>query len=862
MDKVRVNEIAKELGVKSKEVIEKSKELDIELKASSSTVSPETAQSIMQYILTGKLPEGFKTESKEEVVEQKIAPKEEIIEEQKEAVKTIEPKEEELVVASEESNSKDENEEESLAQSSIMRRRVGKIKIIKKRESETPKPKEKKEPAKNTNTKDESAMAKLFQSSNEKKTQQNESQAQKAEKKKKKKAPAIGHKSDVKKLDFDRDLRENESNNVVEEEDEVVLRDFYLEDAPEKKDEKKIDENKIKITRKSSFLNQQGIKRSKRRKAPKRVFKDEDVTSITIPDNCRVYEFAEKINKSVSEVITVLFKLGMMVNKNDFLESAYIEILADEFNVEVNTIDPLEEMDYAKAYDEYEDEYEEEIPPVVTIMGHVDHGKTSLLDKIRDANVTKGEAGGITQHIGAYMIEKNGKRVTFIDTPGHEAFTEMRARGASVTDIVIIVVAADDGVKPQTIEAINHAKAAEVPILIAVNKMDKATANLDRVKTQMAELGLTATDWGGDYEFIPVSAYNGDGISDLIDTILLQAEIMELRANPKRNAKAIVVESTLEKGRGASATVVVKNGTLNIGDNFVVNTTYGKIRAISNDLGKSIKSLKPGEPGTLIGFNEVPPAGSVLIVTDTEKEAREFAEKRAEYFRQKELSKSMKVTFDELGGLIAEGKIKSLPIILKADVQGSLEALKSSLEKLRNDEVKINIIHSAVGAISESDVTLASASENSIILGFNVRSSASIKAKAKDVGVELQTYTIIYNLIEDVRALLTGMMSPVIKEEITGQAEVRDTFSISKIGTIAGTIVIDGTITRNSKARLIRDGVIIYTSSINSLKRFKDDAKEVSKGYECGIMLDNYNDLRVGDIIETFKEVEEQASSL
>ncbi len=550
----------------------------------------------------------------------------------------------------------------------------------------------------------------------------------------------------------------------------------------------------------------------------------------------------------------------MMVNKNDFLEGDYIEILADEFGLEVHTIDPLEEMDYIKIYDKIEDTKLVERPPVITIMGHVDHGKTSLLDKIRNTKIADKEAGGITQHIGAYIIEKNGKKITFLDTPGHEAFTAMRARGTKVTDIVIIVVAADDGVKPQTIEAISHAKAAGVPIIVAINKIDKADANLDRVKSQMADQGLTPIDWGGEYEFIPVSAYSGAGIEDLLETILIQAEVLELKANPKREAKAVVVESSVEKGQGASATVIVQNGTLEVGNVFVVDTTYGRVRTLTNDLGKKIKKLEAGEPGVITGFNDVPTAGSVLIVTENEKDAKEYAQKRADYFRQKGLSKSTKVTFDELGDLIAEGKLKALPIILKADVQGSLEAIKGSLEKLKNEEVKINIIHSGVGAVSESDVTLASASENTIVLGFNVRPSTSVSNKAKILGVEIKTYSIIYNLLDDVKSLLSGLMAPTFKEEISGQAEVRDTFTIAKVGTIAGCMVIDGVINRNAKARVIRDGVVIYTTTINSLKRFKDDAREVSKGYECGIMLDNFNDLKVNDVIEIFKEVEQKAS--
>lgn len=852
MHKVRVHEIAKELGIKSKEVIEKSKEIDIELKASQSAVTQDVAQTIMQYILNGVSPQNMKREkmeSKKEIPKEDLTPKETKEQEDSSNRKNQKPK-------------PDKRSKESLAESSIARRRVGGLRIVKKKKpvvkESIPVQKIESKKEQDSSKKDSNSLAELFKNRDIK----DKSFEDRPKRVKKKKIPAQKKSSLATKIDIDRELKDDLT--IEEPQEEVVLMDFSLNEKEEKKEEpkKKLDENSIKVTRKSSFLNQQGIRRSsKKRKRAKQVVKQEDIKSVEIPENVRVYEFAEKINKSVGEIITVLFKLGMIVNKNDFLDSDHIEILADEFDIEVTTTNPLDKMDYVDAYNSIEDDSEnlEIRPPVITIMGHVDHGKTSLLDKIRNARVAKGEAGGITQHIGAYIIDKDGKKITFIDTPGHSAFTEMRARGASLTDIVIIVVAADDGVKPQTLEAISHAKAADVPIIVAINKIDKPDANLDLVKSQMAENGITSIDWGGEYEFIPVSAHSGEGIDELLDTINIQAELMELKANPKRNAKAVVVESTIKKGQGASATIVVQNGTLKIGDSFVVDTTYGRVRAINNDLGKRVQELKPGEPGSLIGFNEVPSAGSILVVKDSEKDARDYATSRAEYFRQKELSKSTKASFDELSELIAEGKIKTLPIILKADVQGSIEAIKGSLEKLKNEEVKINIIHSAVGAISESDLTLANASENSIVLGFNVRPSASVKNRAKELGVEVKTYSIIYDLIDDVKSLLSGLMSPVVSEEVTGQAEVRDTFSISKVGTIAGCMVTDGLVTRNSEVRLIRDGVVIYTSKINSLKRFKDDAKEVNKGYECGIMIENFNDIKVGDIFETFKQVEEQA---
>ena len=601
-----------------------------------------------------------------------------------------------------------------------------------------------------------------------------------------------------------------------------------------------------------------GLRRSGKRKKYVREESTGPITSIEIPENVRVYEFAEKVGRSTGEVIKVLFTLGTMFTQNDFLDRDSIEILAEEFEVEVHTIDPLDALDYVKVYDEVEDENPTERPPVITIMGHVDHGKTSLLDRIRSTKVAAKEAGGITQHVGAYQVEKDGRKISFIDTPGHAAFTEMRSRGAQATDIVIIVVAADDGVKQQTKEAVSHAKAAGVPIVVAINKMDKEGANPELAKSQLAELEITPVEWGGEHEFVEVSAHTGKGIDTLLETLLLTSEVLELTADADRNAKAVVVESSLEKGFGATANIIVQNGTLSIGDSFVVGTTYGKVKTLILDDGTRTKVIGPSTPAAVVGLSEVPMAGDVLVVMDSEKEARELADKRAEYARTKELSKSTKVTIDDLSAIIAEGNLKALPVIIKTDVQGSLEAIKGTLADLKNEEVKVNVIHEGVGGVTESDVQLADASEHSIILGFNVRPTGAVKKKAKELGVEIKTYSIIYELLDDVKALLGGMMSPTISEEVTGQAEVRETFTVAKVGTIAGCKVSDGTIIRNSGARLIRDGVVIYETTISSLKRFNDDVKEVKNGFECGIMLTNYNDIKDGDVIETFKMVEEQ----
>ena len=841
MDKVRVHEIASELGLKSKEVIEKAQELGLKVKAPSSSVSLEDAERLTEYIISG---ETLKKEEKKEIKKPKKIEKKEVKKEDKETKKEIKkPKKIEKKEVKKE-------DKEKLLLSATAKKRRGLVIVKKKRDIKPSKeelsPKESK--VESIETKEEISIPKR-------------------KPKKVKKTTLPTKKDSGKKIEIliDRDLDKDLNSVSLElEQEEVVLPDFSEElqkvEAEDKK-QKELDEKKIKVSRKSFTLETRNLSRGKKKKKKKKVEKEEtQIKEVVVPKEVRVYELAQKIDKSVAEVIKVLFNLGMMVTKNDFLDKDTLEILGEEFNIEIKIKDLSEEIDYVKAYDLIEDDYLEERPPVITVMGHVDHGKTSLLDKIRETKVTQQEAGGITQHIGAYSVQKDGKKITFIDTPGHEAFTQMRARGASVTDIAIIVVAADDGVKPQTVEAINHAKSANVPIIVAINKIDKPDANPDLAKSQLAELGITPIEWGGDFEFVEVSALTGQGIDDLLETILLQSEVLELKANPKREAKAVVIESSLEKGRGPVATVIVKNGTLHQGDHVVCGIAYGRVRTLIDDSGKNIKSVGPGEPGVIVGLDKVPNAGDVLVAVKDDRIAREYALKRAELERQKELSKTTKVTLEELSQLVKEGQIKKLPVIIKADTQGSLEAIKGSLEKLKNEEVKIDVIHAAVGAITESDVTLADASDNAIILGFNVRPTGSVKNKAKQLEVEIKTYSIIYDLIDDVKALLSGLLSPIIKEEVIGQAEVKETFSVPKVGTVAGCLVTDGKIERNIKARVIRDGVVVYETKIASLKRFKDDVKEVSKGYECGIMLENFNDIKVGDFIEGYKEIEEAAT--
>ena len=916
MDRVRIQEIALETGTSNTVLIEKAKELGYNVKAGNSTLTIEEADILANYIINGIKPKkeekpkakrkvfikkhaGIvathrkakisirevkqetptskikivnrkeREEIKQETTPEKPKEKREIkakVKEEKRATLKIEEKKVEN--KREEKDKKDKKEEpKGIKKIKGKRKRLG-ITVIKKVDKQKPK-------IRIVNERKPEKESSLVKKSKPKDTKDTPSATPPSKKKKKK---VLQSKKDSgEKLNFMTNSNFGSGRTSItemEEEPEVMMLDFSDKNIYEdmiKQEQKRKEESKKRAS--LLALNHQnygrtqtqhkkrasGLRKTVKKKKYVKEESKEQIKSVKIPENIRVYEFAEKIGKTTGEVIRVLFTLGSLYTQNDFLDRDSIEILAEEFNIEVTTIDPLDELDYVKAYDEVENRNLEERPPVITIMGHVDHGKTSLLDRIRKTKVAVKEAGGITQHVGAYQVEKNGKKISFIDTPGHSAFTEMRSRGAQVTDIVILVVAADDGVKKQTKEAISHAKAAGVPIVVAINKMDKANANPELIKSQLAELNITPIEWGGDYEFIPISARTGEGIDELLETLLLTAEVMELKADPTRNAKAVVIESSLEKGFGAVADIIVQNGTLKVGDPFVVGTTYGKVRTMILDDGTRAKKIGPSTPAAIVGLSKVPTAGDILIVMDSEKEAKEIADKRAEYERAKELSKSKKVTIEDLSAVIAEGNLKSLPIIIKTDVQGSLEAIKGSLMKLKNEEVKVDIIHEGVGGISESDVQLANASENSIILGFNVRPTGNVRKKAKELGVEIKTYSVIFELIDDIKALLSGMMSPVISEEATGQAEVREIFVVAKVGTIAGCKVSDGSIIRNAGARVIRDGVVIYDTKIKSLKRFNDDVKEVKSGFECGIMLENFNDIKQGDVIETYKIIEEQA---
>lgn len=571
-------------------------------------------------------------------------------------------------------------------------------------------------------------------------------------------------------------------------------------------------------------------------------------TEIELSGSLTVGEFAEKMGRPTSEIIKKLMLLGVMATINQEIDVETMTIVAEDFDVTVKEVEP--EAD-ATEIEEIVDAPEslQPRPPVVTIMGHVDHGKTSLLDVIRKTNVTAGEAGGITQHIGAYQIRYEGNKITFLDTPGHEAFTAMRLRGAQSTDIAVLVVAADDGVMPQTIEAINHAKSADVPIIVAINKMDKPGANPDHVKQQLTEHGLVPEEWGGDTIMVPVSAKKHQGISELIENILLVAEVMELKANPNRRAQGVVIEAQLDKGRGPVCTMLVQKGSLRIGDSVLAGTAYGKVRAMTNERGEAVKVARPSMPVEILGFNDVPQAGEIIDSVD-DSQARSVAEKRIAKARIEELKNKSKVTLDDIFNQIQEGELKDLNIIIKADVQGSVEALRQSLEAIKNPEVRIVIVHAAVGAINESDVMLASAS-NAIIMGFNVRPDATVRKAAEKEKVDLRTYRVIYDAINDVESAMRGMLTPEFKEVIQGRAEVRQVISTPK-AIVAGSYVQEGVITNTSDIRLIRDGIVVFEGKVDSLRRFKDEVKEVKQSFECGISLEGYRDIKEGDIIEAY----------
>ena len=589
---------------------------------------------------------------------------------------------------------------------------------------------------------------------------------------------------------------------------------------------------------------------------PKKEVVEEQIKQITIPEVLTIQELADAMKIQPSVIVKKLFMQGKIVTVNQEIDYETAEEIALEFDVlceKEEVVDVIEEL---LKEDEEDEKKMKKRPPVVCVMGHVDHGKTSLLDKIRDTHVIAGEAGGITQHIGASVVEINGEKITFLDTPGHEAFTAMRMRGANSTDIAILVVAADDGVMPQTVEAINHAKAAGIEIVVAINKIDKPSANIDRVKQELTEYELIPEDWGGSTICVPVSAHTGEGIKELLEMVLLTAEVMELKANPNRRARGLVIEAELDKGKGPVATVLVQKGTLRVGDPIAAGSAYGKVRAMMDDQGRRVKEAGPSMPVEILGLNDVPNAGEVFVGCKNDKDARSFAETFISQNKIKKLEETKsKMSLDDLFNQIQEGNLKELGIVVKADVQGSVEAIKQSLVKLSNEEVVVKIIHGGVGAINESDVTLAAAS-NAIIIGFNVRPDATAKETAERESVDVRLYRVIYNAIEDVESAMKGMLEPVFEEKVLGHAEVRQTFKASGVGTIAGSYVLDGTFERDCQARIVRDGVVIYDGKLASLKRFKDDVKEVKAGYECGFVFERFNDVKEGDQVEAFKMVE------
>ncbi|MEV5024711.1 translation initiation factor IF-2 [Paenibacillus sp. LPE1-1-1.1] len=578
---------------------------------------------------------------------------------------------------------------------------------------------------------------------------------------------------------------------------------------------------------------------------------DNTPKKIIVRGTMTVGELAKLLHKDASEVIKKLIFLGVMATINQEIDMDAIHLIATDYGVEVEVKIPVEEDSFETVEETDEDEDLVSRPPVVTIMGHVDHGKTTLLDAIRKTNVTGGEAGGITQHIGAYQVEINHKKITFLDTPGHEAFTLMRARGAQVTDITIIVVAADDGIMPQTVEAINHAKAAGVPIIVAVNKIDKPEANTEKIKQEMTEYELVPEEWGGDTIFVEVSAKQRIGLEGLLEMILLVAEVNDYKANPNKRARATVIEAELDKGKGPVARILVQHGTLKIGDAFVAGNCFGRIRAMVNDKGRRLKEVGPSTPVEITGLTEVPQAGDPFMVFEDERKARDIADRRSIKQRQSDMGANTRVTLDDLYNHIKDGEIKDLNVIIKSDVQGSSEALKGSLAKIDIEGVRVKIIHSGVGAITESDIILASAS-NAIVIGFNVRPDPQAEATIAQEKVDVRMHRVIYNVIDEIEQAMKGMLDPIYKEVVIGHAEVRNVFKVTKVGAIAGCMITSGKITRSAEARLIRGGIVVFTGKIDSLKRFKDDAKEVAQGYECGITLDRYNDVREGDTIEAF----------
>lgn len=824
--KAKLNEVAKDIGVSNQELIDLLADLGIKGKKATAALGEEELNLILETYSKKHEVESFdeyfkkgEEERKKKVEEKKSKPAPEV-----------------------------KKEEEKPAPEK---------KKTEKKKAE-PKPEVAPEPKKAEEKKAEAKPASEVKKQVENKPQENKQQ----QKQKQQKAPVKAKEHGViTKLNANMSSAESTHNNVrtVDTRGSYVELDKYNEKyeqyAQSSTHHKDNYSKKQKLTQKSAQRNKQQFSKKEteaeklRRLELERARKQQ--LKVLIPDEIVVSELASRLKVTATDVIKKLMGLGVMASINEVIDFDTASLVAEELGakVEKEVIITVEE----RLIDDTEDDDKNlvERSPVVVVMGHVDHGKTSLLDKIRNSNVTAGEAGGITQHIGAYRVSINDRDITFLDTPGHAAFTAMRARGAQVTDIAVIVVAADDGIMPQTVEAINHAKAANVSIIVAINKMDKPEANPDRVKQELTEHGLVIEEWGGDIICVPVSAKTGEGINELLENIILVADVKELKANPDRLAKGTVVEARLDKGRGPIATLLVQNGTLHTGDIIIAGTSVGRVRVMTNDKGKTVTEAGPSVPVEITGLAEVPAAGDIFNAVEDERLARELVELRRHEAKQEQFKQYQKVTLDNLFSHIAEGEIKELPLIVKADVQGSVEAVKQSLEKLSNDEVRVRVIHGGVGAVSESDVMLASAS-NAIIVGFNVRPDSVAQENAHRDGVEIRLYRIIYDAIEEIEDAMKGMLAPKTREVILGKAEVRNVFKITGAGTVAGAYITSGKVTRACQIRIVRDGIVIFEDKIDSLKRFKDDAKEVAQGFECGIGLEKFADIKEGDVFEAF----------
>lgn len=938
---VKVSNLAKEIGVKSRDVIDKATELGIKCKAANSSLSEADALTIKKAIQSDQKAElsahgrpvskaaaadilraatgrGLKKANGEKIAKkaeedaevkpaqkpaEKTKPEKEVKKKEAEASKEAKKKTEKKVEAEKPAEKPAEKEiktEEKKEKSSTKKQAA-------KKDGETiATPKSKKTTEKTAASKD-SDKEKQAKKAETKKAKEDKARSEKekakrlAEKKKlgiisddeRRRGPVIvktaseieEEKQQRKKAQADKaaqakqekEERKAKRRKEKPEPEATASRtrrvEFDTQDIPHRQDSRrrkdrrrddqqfgKRDRRRNKFDNLSQYGEESLEKKTRRKRVKPRITEPDDIEEVELEPGTHVIDvpitvggLAEQLDLSVSQVIMTLMKLGIVSNINDNLDKDVVQILADEMNIKVK-IGEEEEEGLEEGIEDFEDKEEDLVPrpPIITVMGHVDHGKTSLLDAIRATNVIAKESGGITQHIGASEVVCHGEKIVFLDTPGHEAFTAMRARGADITDIAVLVVAADDSVKPQTIESISHAKAAGVPVIVAINKMDKPEANPDRVKQDLSEHGILVEDWGGDTIAVPVSAKKGEGIEQLLEMILLQAEVLELKANPNRLGMGTVIEARLDKAKGPVATLLVTNGTVKSGMSLVAGTTSGKIRLMTDDKGKTIKEAGPATAVEILGLTEVPAAGDEFHVVRSDKIARDIAEKRKEKFREEVLAKSSSHTLEDLFSQIQSGQLKELNLIIKADVRGSVGAITSSLEKLSDDEVKVNIIHSGVGTITESDVTLASTSD-AIIIGFNVRPPAAVTKMADHEDVQIRTYRVIYDIIDDIENAMKGMLDPEYKEVVLGQLEVRELFKVSGVGTIAGAYVTDGKIERKAEVRIVRDGIVIHEGKISSLKRYKDDVREVAQGYECGIGIEDYNDLKEGDVIECFK---------